>query len=413
MKFRILLVGLVFFLFSPGATHAQAVPDAVLSSDNPADHALAQLLANHLDARIIVTHWGTMSNDSIEELLSLNASRIYIIGGEVAVPRAVKTLAEKGISVEKRFNGTTRYETSARVAREWENSSGIVVAYGYDVEGIKEAMARAESERAPLLFVPQSHIPSEVNETINLISPQKAILFPAPDMIENLLYADLNYHGMEIEVVRQDHEEKTFNMISLANITLRESEGTNFTFDAHKEARNVAAKLINESRESLAAAEEMYDAGRYNLAFGQAVLAKFKAEYSIRIRTGIIEIPEEEEPEPEDKDVTIKISQILLQPTEYSEKEVLVKAKVEEAVDVAGKAYVKLFDGTGRIIVTFPADREIMLSRGFIFMADPGIVGKTVMVNGTVYLNVPLGEGEGHGAFAYLIEVNTITLAED
>ncbi|MFQ5800328.1 MAG: hypothetical protein ACE5HH_01240 [Candidatus Hydrothermarchaeales archaeon] len=109
----------------------------------------------------------------------------------------------------------------------------------------------------------------------------------------------------------------------------------------------------------------------------------------------------------------IQISQILLNPTEYSGKEVAIKAKVEEAVDVAGKAFVKLFDGTGRIIVTFPADREYMLSRGFIFMADPGVIGKTVIVNGTVHLNVPLGEGPEHGAFAYLIEVNTIKLAEE
>lgn len=109
----------------------------------------------------------------------------------------------------------------------------------------------------------------------------------------------------------------------------------------------------------------------------------------------------------------IQISQILLNPTEYSGKDVTIKAKVEEAVDVEGKAFVKLFDGTGRIIATFPADRELMLSRGFIFMADPGVIGKTVIVTGTVRLNVPLGEGPEHGAFAYLIEVNTIKLAEE
>ncbi len=132
---------------------------------------------------------------------------------------------------------------------------------------------------------------------------------------------------------------------------------------------------------------------------------------------GIILISTEDRPDPDEGIIkaqnnssVTEIARIILQPLDYSNKEVLINGTVEEAIVVSGKAYVKVFDGTGRIIVSFPSDREFIISRGLIFMTDPQIKGKTILVNGTVRLNVPLGRGEDHGAFAYLVDVNTIEL---
>ena len=406
MSSKTALLALVILFLMP-TVYSQAAPTAVLVSDNPADNAVARLLAVRLGLKsVVATPWGTLSNDSIEELLNLNASRIYVVGGEAAIPGVDKALGAKGISVEKRFSGAARYETAALVAREWRNTSTIIVAYGYDELGILDAVIRAKLEGAPLILAPQSYIPQGANEAISMLSTRKAVLIPSPDAIQNFLYKDLVSQGLEVEIVQQDHKAKTLEMISLANSTINSSETTAFTFNAHEAVSAVAEGLIKESRNDLRVAKEMFDGGMYNLAFAQAVLARFKAENSIKIKKGSILIPEEEKQKPKEKDEAIQIAQILLHPLEYAEKTVLVKAVVEEAVEVAGKAYIKLFDGTGRIVATFPADREHMLSKSLIFMAEPEIIGQTILVNGTVRLNVPLGQGEGHGAFAYLLEIN-------
>lgn len=106
------------------------------------------------------------------------------------------------------------------------------------------------------------------------------------------------------------------------------------------------------------------------------------------------------------------ISDILLNPEKYKDTNVVIKGTIEEAVEVNGKAFVNVFDGTGRIILSFPADPEYMSEKGFLFMADPRAIDKTAYVNGTLRLDVPLSEGEDHGSFVYLLEPEKIELTD-
>jgi putative cell wall-binding protein len=415
MKYRFLLFTILILFTSTCPVQAQDSPDAILSSDNPADQALASLLSKHLGIPLVESRWGEVNNDSILELISLNLSSIYVIGGEAAIPNAENSLLEKGISIKKRFNGSDRYETAALVALEWGNSSTVVVAYGYDEEGMTTAISRAELEGAPLILVPKEHLPSQAKNTISILSPKKVILTPSPDMIQNFLLFDFKDLSEKIEFVVQDHEIKTHNLIKISNSTLIESNALNFTFTTDENTQEVVNRLLKESRAHLETAEEAFRKKMFNLAFTQAVLSKFKAKNSIRIKNGIIKIVQPEEPRPkeskpeEKKEEILKISQVLLNPMGYSEKNLQIKGKVESVIEVGGKAYVQLFDGTGRILITFLADRDLMISKGFIFMADPDIAGITVTVNGTLHINVPVGgTGGEHGTFAYLIEAESI-----
>jgi hypothetical protein len=415
MKYRLLSVAILLLLIINFPVQALDDPEAILSSNNPADKALATLLSKHHEVPLVESSWGRLTNDSILELISLNSSSIYVIGGEAALPNAEKSLSDKGISIKKRFNGSDRYETAALVALEWKNSSAIVAAYGYDEEGIATGISRAELEEAPLLLVPRGHLPTQTKSTISILSSRKAILIPSPDMIQNFLLFDLTALVDKVEFVSQDHRIKTYNLIKITNSTLIESEAINFAFEPDENTKDVVNKLLQESRAHLERVEEMSRKGMFNLAFTQAVLSRFKAENSIGIKIGVIKIPKKEEPTTEEnKDEILKISQVLLNPMSYSEKKLQIKGKVESVVEVSKKAYVQLFDGTGRILVTFPADRELMISRGFIFMAEPDIIGITVAVNGTLHINVPVGGAGGeHGTFAYLIEADSIRPAID
>jgi hypothetical protein len=415
MRYRFLLFAILILFSLTCPVQAQDSPDAILSSNNPADQAQASLLSNHLSIPVVASPWGVLKNDSILELISLNSSSIYVIGGEAAIPNAENSLLEKGISIKKRFNGSDRYETAALVALEWGNVSTVVVAYGYDEEGMNTAISRAELEGAPLILVPKEHLPSQSKNTISILSPKTVILTPSPDMIQNFLLFDLKDLNAKIEFAVQDHETKTHNLIKISNSTLIEADAVNFTFTPDENTEDVLSGLLKESRAHLESAEEAFRKKMFNLAFTQAVLSKFKAENSNRIKNGIIKIIQPEEPKPEEskpeekKEEILKISQVLLNPMGYSEKNLQIKGKVESVIEVGGKAYVQLFDGTGRILITFLADRDLMISKGFIFMADPDITGITVTVNGTLHINVPVGgTGGEHGTFAYLIEADSI-----
>ncbi len=89
----------------------------ILVSDNEADSAVAQNVADLLGAQLIVSPWGgTYDPAASAEILSIDPDRVIIIGGgPVAVPEEyTEDLEEFGIPYE-RWYGETRYETNLAV----------------------------------------------------------------------------------------------------------------------------------------------------------------------------------------------------------------------------------------------------------------------------------------------------------
>ena len=71
-----------------------------------------------------------ISQEQIEYLESINIKKIYILGGEIAIPKKYeKTLSKYG-EIE-RIYGDTRYETSVKIANKFfETPSYAIIAYG-------------------------------------------------------------------------------------------------------------------------------------------------------------------------------------------------------------------------------------------------------------------------------------------
>lgn len=179
-KPAVIFIGLIFVLATiPGGSidYASASdPDIViLVTDNEADSALAYSIAALLDARVIVSPWGTYSPEVSTEILSEAPGMVIIIGGPVAIPEEYTAdLEDFGIPYE-RWYGETRYETNLDVVEKlkekfpeaFEAIEAVVIANGRDGLALKEyarmAKLRSSEARGKLILLTDE---GKVNETL-------------------------------------------------------------------------------------------------------------------------------------------------------------------------------------------------------------------------------------------------------
>jgi len=233
-------------------------------------------------------------------------------------------------------------------------------------------------------------------------------------MIQNYIISSLKAKGVEkVELVQQNHREKTLKLIEKATAEIKLGKSV-------QNASDIAERLLAEAERELLSALDYFNSSFYNHAFEQAALARYKAETAEKIKKGIIK-PSAPLPAKEEKKAPgeiLKIADILLNPQEYDGKKVKVSGTIEEAVEVKTNAYLTLFDGTGRIVATFPATKEFILSKGWLFLVEQDIIGMEIEVEGTVKINVPISPHGGelkaeHGAFAYLLYAETIKVKKE
>lgn len=282
LKILVLLLGLV--LICNGA-YATSVNIVILTSDNEADLAVANVLGETIGAKVVVTPWGTLSDDAIAEIEASGATEVYVIGGEVAIPE----VKEKIKIPVKRFAGKDRYETSALVAKEWKKRNikcaEITVAEGHDFAGIKDAMERAKVKKCPVIFVKTDEVPEEVEEVLNELNVSKTVVIEAPDMNKTKIHLKLKIKVKEVEDIKADWQERAQEAIDKANETIAEAEETIENITDAKSA--AAARLLVVAKYHLEKAEAAFKEGKYGKAFGLAIAAKENAESAIKIASGI------------------------------------------------------------------------------------------------------------------------------
>ncbi|HEU4514805.1 MAG TPA: cell wall-binding repeat-containing protein [Nocardioidaceae bacterium] len=110
---------------------------------------------------LAITKVDDMPDNVVDELKAAGITKVLVLGGESAVSKAVETeLKDKGITVEKRFAGTDRAETSAMLARHaianfgFKNTA-VNVASGYvkgdGADALGGAALTGKQERALLI----------------------------------------------------------------------------------------------------------------------------------------------------------------------------------------------------------------------------------------------------------------------
>ncbi|MBI5253903.1 MAG: hypothetical protein HY930_05865 [Euryarchaeota archaeon] len=273
---------LLTLLVLSGITSAQTNV-IILVSDNPADLAVANTLAEKINVKVVVTPWGTLSDEAVQKITASGAAEVYVVGGSVAVPDA-----EVGIKIKvKRFAGEDRYHTSALIAKEWKNCSEVFVAVGDDDQGIQDAGTKAKVKKCPVVFVRPDSVPSSVAASIENLSASTAVLIPTPNMQVAEIKSKIRARGVgEINETKIDFKQRAAKAIEDAEAAIARAEGN--TTEVADGRTTAAARLVINAKKHLEAAKVAFGAEKYGEAFGLATAAKNQAENSIKISQNIV-----------------------------------------------------------------------------------------------------------------------------
>lgn len=142
-----------------------SVPTVVIATGTSYADALSAvgLAGAHSSPLLLV---GSTADTALKnELTRLGATKVFIVGGEKAVPAAVKTgLESAGFTVE-RIAGTSRYDTAVQVAREVNDTIGpverVFLARGDNFADALAVSPLSYSTGYPILLTRPTALPSE------------------------------------------------------------------------------------------------------------------------------------------------------------------------------------------------------------------------------------------------------------
>ncbi|AYA78041.1 hypothetical protein DOE78_23035 [Bacillus sp. Y1] len=127
-----------------------------------ADALTASPLAYKHNAPILLTHPGSLTAQTREEITRLGAKKIYIIGGEGSVSNQVQQeLVNLGKEVV-RISGKDRFEVSERVAMEVGINGSIVVANGLVFADALTIAPYASVNGSPILLTRNNELPPNI-----------------------------------------------------------------------------------------------------------------------------------------------------------------------------------------------------------------------------------------------------------
>jgi putative cell wall-binding protein len=169
------------------ATHGDAETVVLARSDEYADALAGGPLATDLDAPLLLSRPGGVSEAAAEEIERLGAGNAVLLGGEVALSDQVRAdLEEMGVSV-RRVGGANRFATAARIADELPDGPEVFVAEGANADesrGWPDALSAsglASVQTRPVLLVTRDQLPQatadalESDEDATIVGGQMAV----------------------------------------------------------------------------------------------------------------------------------------------------------------------------------------------------------------------------------------------
>lgn len=143
--------------------------------DNFADGLAGVPLARQLDAPLLLTRTSTLPAETREEIVRLQAKKVYILGGTGAISTGVRRELEAlGLDVD-RISGSNRFETAAEIARLLDPADTAVVVYGYNFPDALSAAAHAAANGYPILLTDQNSLPSSTTAVIKELGIKNSV----------------------------------------------------------------------------------------------------------------------------------------------------------------------------------------------------------------------------------------------
>ncbi|NJE08763.1 hypothetical protein E3E31_09555 [Thermococcus sp. M39] len=258
----------------------------ILVSDNEADCALAQKVAEYLNASIVVTPWGVYDPNVTSQIVTRAPDLVLIIGGPTAVSEEYENdLQDLGIPYVRRW-GANRYETNLAVLQYlFENYSEllkdvkVIIVNGEDITAIRKA--GNIKGRAIIIYVDDDYLENQT-QILDLLNATMVLIINTP------------YSENVTERVRERVREKIKANVTCENTTITAEDALlaiqiaeNKTMLAESLVANIsipaAEKLLENAKKHLERAKEAYNETKYGRAYGLAIAAKSIAEVVIRM----------------------------------------------------------------------------------------------------------------------------------
>lgn len=381
-----LLFGALLLASIMPLSQAQSLSIVILVSDNEADSALAEELAEVLNATVVVTTWGVYDPNVTAEIMSYAPDKVIIIGGPDAVPKDYETdLGELGVSYV-RWYGENRYETNLEVLKkaieeypELFEGVKIVIAHGRDLGAIKQA--KGIEGKKFVLYVDNNL--TNTTEIIGTLLKTKSVIIIKSPLMDN----------KTAEEVRERVRERVRDgNITEENVTITPEmawEAIQVAINRTETAKEMlddlpvpaAKRLIELAEKKIQIANESYNEGKYGKAYGQAIAAKAHAEAVIKLASKewqkVIHARVDIQLEKEVHRLEVKIKVL--------EKAGIDVTQIKEKIDAA-KAAIQAGDyDTARELIE---DAKNMLREAFI-------QGKGKIKEKHLPVNPPRGKGKG------------------
>ena len=274
----IAFVILALFLLIPLANAQDEI--IVITSDNQGDLAVASVWANKIGASLVITPWGELAKNAIDEVLLSPAEIVYVVGGKTAVPDVEGKIGNSKLII--RVGGVNRGETSLLVAERFGGKRAVLV-HGYDTPSIGDAKTIGRAENIPVILVNPRD--ASLGTTLNELEITEATL------IQNLAISDnftdsLKISGILLNVIEKNPKDLVQKMLINVGNAISESELLVRTI---REGETLAAaRFIVESKILLAEAQDFYDNRNYEKSFESLAEAEQLANYASYIYNGRI-----------------------------------------------------------------------------------------------------------------------------
>ena len=204
----------------------------VLASGNNFPDALAAAaLAGDLNAPIMLTSPGELSEETALRIQQYEPSKVYIIGGNAAVsPNVERRVAELLGSSDgiKRIAGSTRYDTSLKVASELSGSSDtVIVATGTNYADALSISPYAFATGSPVLLCdPRAGLSDDAIAAIKKAGYEKAVIVGGTAAVPQKVEGQLR-DGGAADITRLAGSTRYDTSAKIAKFELK--SGTGFT----------------------------------------------------------------------------------------------------------------------------------------------------------------------------------------
>lgn len=162
----------------------------IVTGEDFPDALCAAPYAKAINAPILLTKKSSLNSYTKDELIRLNVKKVYIIGGTNAVSQAVEeNIKQLGIQTE-RISGSSRYETSVKIANELKKLTPyteVFLASGENYPDALSAASIAAIKGTPILLTKKSELPDVVEDFTKQTSITKTYIMGSINAIYGIV----------------------------------------------------------------------------------------------------------------------------------------------------------------------------------------------------------------------------------